>query len=74
MMAATDLQRRAEREAQDAVERLLDRSGCRISRALSGEIHQVYAGRFDLRPLADSGYCPNHQSTRKPCGLRPPGV
>lgn len=73
-MAQADLQRRAESDAQDAVERLLDRSGCRISRALSGEIHQIYAGRFDLRPLADSGYCPTHPSIRKPCGLCPPGV
>jgi hypothetical protein len=73
-MTQADLQRQAERAAQVAVERLLDRSGCRISCALSGEVHQIYAGRFDLRPRADSGYCPNHPSTRKPCGLCPPGV
>lgn len=57
-----------------AVERLLDRSGCRISQALSTEIHQVYLGRFDLRPRTGSGYCPNHKTTRMPCGLCPPGV
>lgn len=73
-MAPADVQREAEREARSAVERVLDRSGCRISQALSGEIHQVYAGRFDLRPLAGTGYCPNHPSTRRPCGLCPPGV
>lgn len=73
-MAPADLQRDAEREARHAVERVLARSGCRIAEALSGEIHQVYAGRFDLRPRTTTGYCPTHKTTRTPCGLCPPGV
>lgn len=73
-MAAADTDREATREVRRAVEGILERSGCRIAAALTGEIHQAYTGRFDLRPRCSTGYCPNHPSTRKPCGLCPPGV
>lgn len=73
-MAPADVQQRAEHDVRRAVESILTRSGCRIAEALGAEIHQAYTGRFDLRPLADTGYCPNHPSIRKPCGLCPPGV
>jgi hypothetical protein len=73
-MAPADTDRRAEREVRHAVEGILERSGCRIAQALSGEIHQAYTGRYDLRPRPGTLYCPNHQHTRMPCGLCPPGV
>lgn len=73
-MTQADVQQRAERDVRRAVERMLTRNGCRIAESLGAEIHQAYTGRFDLRPLADTGYCPTHQSTRTPCGLCPPGV
>lgn len=73
-MAATDTDRRAESEVRHAVEGILERSGCRNPQALSGEIHQVYLGRFDLRPRSGTPYCRTHPSTRTPCGLCPPGV
>jgi hypothetical protein len=63
-----------DREAARAVEGILARSGCRIAEALSGEIHQAYSGRFDLRPRPSTIYCPTHRTTRMPCGLCPPGV
>lgn len=73
-MAQADLQRQAEREVKEAVERLLDREGCRVSIALAAAVHQVYIGRFDLRPRPSTIYCPTHKHTRMPCGLCPPGV
>lgn len=65
-MAPADTDRRAEREVRDAVERILQRSGCLIAHALTGEIHQAYLGRFDLRARSSTVYCPNHPHTRMP--------
>lgn len=72
-MAPADLERRAEREVLHAVEVILDRAGCRISHALSREIHQAYAGRGWMPAATGPAYCPNHTWTRMPCGLCPPG-
>lgn len=60
-------------EARRAAVRVLDRSRCRISEALALELEQVWTGRFDLTPKRSTPeYCPNHPSTRNPCGLCQP--
>ena len=65
--------REALADARRALERVLDRSGCRISEVLAIEAEQVYTGRFDMHPKrALPEYCPNHPSTRNPCGLCQP--
>lgn len=58
--------------ARRAVEKVLDRSQCRISEVLALEIEQVWTGRFDMTPKRTAvipEYCVNHEFTRNPCGL-----
>lgn len=66
--------RQAEEEVRRAVTGILDREHCRISAALAIEIHQAYTGRGWIPGRLGPDYCPNHPSTRTPCGLCPPGA
>lgn len=64
--------RRADDDVQRAVRSMLTREHCRIADALTLEIHQAYTGRGWIPGRLGPEYCPNHPSTRNPCGLCPP--
>lgn len=73
MKAAETELRDALAEARRAGIKVLERSGCRISEVLILELEQIWTGRFDMHPKrALPEYCPNHPSTRNPCGLCQP--
>jgi hypothetical protein len=66
--------RQAENEVRDAAERIITANPDASPAYLAAAIHQAYIGRQWDPPNPGPAYCPNHEHTRMPCGLCPPGV